>query len=212
MDDKVLAKVHKFFSAYQTHNVKKNDVLIKANENPNKIFYLTSGYVKMYSVSKNGKKFDLNIFKPGSFFPMSHAINNGENLYHYQAITASKIKIAPVDKVITFIKTNPDVMFDLLQRLYRGLDGLLIKIDYAMYSDAKSRIIVELIMQAKRFGNKKNRNYEVNTSINNLATSVGLARETVSREIKKLKEKNLISIKNKKITINDLSKLADEIN
>lgn len=166
----------------------------------------------MFSLSKNGKEFVLNIFKPGSFFPMSLAVNNNHNLYYYEAITNAEIKLAPTDEVVEFIKSNPEVMFDLLQRLYRGLDGLLIKMDYAMNSDAKSRIIVELITQAKRFGTKNNKKYEVNTSINNLAISVGLARETVSRELKKMKQKKLISITNKNIAINDLGKLADEIN
>ena len=212
MDASVLKKVEKFFSAYKTEDFKKGEMLIRAFENPDKVFFISEGFVKMYSISKNGKEFVLNVFKPDAFFPMSLAVNNGENLYYFEAMTPVKLRIAPVKKVLNFIKSNPDVMFDLLQRLYRGVDGLLIKMDFAMTSDARSRLIVELITQAKRFGKKNNKNFEINVSISGLSTSVGLARETVSRELKALKDKRLISIKNKKLTIYDLNKLVDEVN
>jgi CRP-like cAMP-binding protein len=142
---------------------------------------------------------------------MSLAINDNENLYYYETLSPVKIKAAPVKKVVNFVKDNPDVMYDLLQRLYKGIDGLLIKLDFAMTTDAKSRIIVEIITQAKRFGTEKNKKYELNISVSALATNVGLARETVSRQLKHLKEKRLISAKNRKLIIYDLTKLMEEI-
>lgn len=211
MDTTILKKVEKFYSPYKKEGFKKGEILIRAFENPNKIYFLSEGSVKMYSVSKNGKEFVLNIFKPASFFPMSLAVNSSDNLYYYEALTPIKVKIAPVKKVMAFVKENPDVMFDLLQRLYKGIDGLLIKLDFSITSDAKSRIIVELVTLAKRFGAEKNKRYELSISVSSLATNVGLARETVSRQLKILKEKRLISLKNKKLIIYDLNKLAEEI-
>lgn len=211
MDTIVLNKVERFFSTYKLEEIKKGEIIIRAFENQNKVYFLSEGSVKMYSISKNGKEFILNTFKPVSFFPMSLAVNNGENLYFYETLTPVKVRIAPFKKVVNFLKENPDVMFDLLQRLYKGIDGLLIKMDFAMTTDAKSRIIVELITQAKRFGDGKNKRYELNISISSLATNVGLARETVSRQLKILKQKGLISFKNKKVIIFDLNKLVEEV-
>lgn len=211
MDTSALKKIEKFYSPYKIEKYKKGEILIRAYQDPKKVYLLTEGSVKMYSISKSGKEFVLNTFKPVSFFPMSLAINNGENLYYYETLTPVKIKSAPVKKVVSFVKENPDVMFDLLQRLYKGIDGLLIKIDFAMTSDAKSRIIVELITQAKRFGTEDKNRYELQISVSSLANNVGLARETVSRQLKILKEKKLITLKNKKMIIFNLNKLVEEV-
>jgi CRP/FNR family transcriptional regulator len=212
MDSNIQKKIEKFYSGYKTIEYKKGEILIKAFENPNKVYFLSEGSVKMYSISKSGKEFILNIFKPVSFFPMSLAVNENENFYYFETLSPVKVKIAPVKKVVSFVKENPDVMFDLLQRLYKGIDGLLIKLDFAMTTDAKSRIIVEIITQAKRFGTESDKGYELNISVSALATNVGLARETVSRQLKILKEKKLISVKNRSLIIHDFNKLKDELN
>jgi len=212
MDDKVLNKIQDFFSSYKSQVLKKGEVLIGPFEKQKKIFYLEEGWVKMYSLTKNGDELTLNVFKPNSFFPVSTSINHTENNYYYESMTPIKIRVAPNEKVIEYIKSNPDVLFNLLQRVYRGLDGILLKMEYAMTNDAKSRLILELIIQAKRLGENTNGVNTLNISINDLALSVGLARETVSRELKILKDKKLISVNNKMLTIMNLEKLEKEIN
>ena len=211
MDKTVFKKVEKFYSAYKTEEYKKGEILIRAFQDPKRVYFLTKGTVKMYSISKGGKEFILNTFKPVSFFPMSLALNSSDNLYYYEALTTIRIKSAPVKKVVSFVKENPDVMFDLLQRLYKGIDGLLIKLDFAITTDAKSRIIIELITQAKRFNTENKNSYELSLSVSSLANNVGLTRETVSRQLKKLKEKGLISLKNRKLIIHNLNKLVEEV-
>lgn len=211
MDDKVLEKINLFFSPFKEQKIKKGEVLINSFENPNNIFLLEKGWVKMYSINKNGDELILNVFKPLTFFPISIAINENSNNYFYETMTEATIRTAPSDKVVEFIKKNPDVLFDLLKRIYKGLDGILQKMEYAMSSDAKSRLILELLIQAKRFGIKKNDEIILNTSISDLALTIGLARETVSRELKQLKDKNLISIDNKTVIINNINNLEEQI-
>jgi CRP-like cAMP-binding protein len=212
VDSTISKKVKDLYSEYDSLEIKKGETLIYAYKNPKETIFLMEGLVKMYAISKNGNEFVLNIFKAPSFFPISLIVNKSENHYYYEAMTKVKIKKAPNEKVLRFIKSNPDVLYDLLQRVYRGMDGILLKLEYSMSSSAKSRLIVELITQAKRFGKKNGNKYELSVSLSELSTTVGLARETVSREIKILKEKKLITLKNKKLVISDLLKLVEEIN
>ncbi len=211
MSKSIQAKIENFFYKYKSQNFKKNKILINISETPSNIYFLEDGWVKMYSLNKNGEEIILNIFKPNSFFPISLAINNNENNYFYEAQTDIKARLAPANDVIKFLESNPDVLFDLLKRVYRGLDGVLLKMEYAMTNDAKSRLILELVIQAKRFGNKSGKEISFNISINDLALSVGIARETVSRELKLLKEKGLISFEKKTLRIANIQRLENEI-
>jgi CRP-like cAMP-binding protein len=81
-----------------------------------------------------------------------------------------------------------------------------------MSGEAYSRLVVELILEAKRFGSKpKNKKVRLRISESTLSEETGLTRETVSREMKKLKDKNLITLKRKKIIINNIDNLSEEL-
>ena len=211
MDEVAFQKINRFFTKFKLTEYKNKELLVRAYDNPRGIFYLKEGFVKMYSISKNGDEVVLNVFKPNAFFPMSWAINSNRNHYFYEAMTPVKTHVATKDKVLEFVNNNPDVLYDLLQRVFIGIDGLLIKMEYLMSRDAYCRLAVELVTEAKRFGVKNDKSYTLKISEKDLATEVGITRETVSREIKIMKDKDLITIVKKFITIKDLARLEKEI-
>lgn len=211
MDSRVQRKLEKFFKGFKRVEFKKGEILIQAYDNPRGIFYLKKGLVKMYYISKNGEEVVLNIYKPKSFFPMSWAITNYENLYFYEGLAPIEAYVAPKEESLEFIKQNPDLLFNLIFRVYRGIDGILIKMAYLMSGNAYTRIISEIIIEAKRFGKKKGKTITIEMSEKDLAGETGMTRETISREIKKLKDKKLISFKTKRLVIKNFSLFEAEI-
>lgn len=212
MDEAVAKKLNEFFGTYKIREYNKREIIIKPYDPPKGVYFLKSGLVKMYTISKKGEELILNIFKPNSFFPASWVVNESENLYFFETVNKVKLTIAPKDKTYIFLKDNPDIVFDLLQRLYKGLDGILTRMSYLMSGDAYSRLIAELIIEAKRFGTKpKNKQITLKMSERNLSEETGLTRETISREIKKLKAKKLIKLKGKKIVIENVDNLIEEL-
>jgi CRP/FNR family transcriptional regulator len=211
MEDVIAKKIDEFFLKYKFRLYKKGEILIRADDDPSGILYLKEGIVKKYAISKKGDELVVNIFKPISFFPMSWAINNSPNAYFYEAMTELKIWKAPRDEVNAFIKDNPDVMYDLLSRVYRGTEGMLTRITYLMAGNAYSRLITELLIHAKRFGYKDGVSIEVKVTEKDIAAQSGMTRETVSREIKNLKNKGLISFKKNVLHIQDIHLLETEL-
>lgn len=211
MDDVIIKKLNDFFTRFDFKELNKGDVLIQAYENPRGIYYLEEGNIKMYFISKDGEEVILNIFKPFAFFPMSWAINSTPNIYYFEATTKVKVRVALKDEVLEFIKDNPDILFNLLSRVYKGTDGILERMTYLMSGDAYSRLIAELIIESKRFGEKKDDQVKLKISETDLASETGMTRETVSRQLKKLKDENLITFKNKALIINDIKKLENKL-
>ncbi len=210
--DTVKQKVNDFFASHRLRNYKKGEILIRADENPSGIFYLLKGNVKEYAISKKGEEIIVNIFKPGAFFPMSWAINETDNLYYYEATNETAVFKAEKNEVLDFVKSSPDILFDLLSRVYKGTDGFIIRLVYMMSESAYDRLIAELIIHTQRFGRKiKNDTYEVEISEKELAALTGMTRETVSRSINKLKEKNLIKLTKSTLHIYHLNALQTEL-
>lgn len=211
MDTAIIEKLDAFFSQFKHQSYKKGEILVRADDNPPGVFYLLEGYVKEYAISKKGDELVINVFKPVAFFPMSWAINNTSNEYFYEAMTDLEAWRAPREEVITFIKGNPDVLYNLMSRVYKGTDGILTRMTYLMSGNGYARLITELIIQSKRFGRKDENIVEIKLSEKDLAAQSGMTRETVSREMKILKDKGLVVFQRNKLVINNLQKLEEEI-
>ncbi len=212
MTSPVVTKINDYFSKFPKRSYPKGQILVFADESPGHIFYMVKGAVRKYDISYRGDEVVVNLFKPPAFFPMSWAINRTPNKYFYKTETETELHVAPAGDALQFIKDNPDVMLDLLSRIYRGMDGLSGRIVHLMSGSAESRLLYELIIECRRFGEKnKDGGYFLSTSEIDLAARSGLSRETVSREIRKVKDDGLVSVSSKGILVKDLSALEEKI-
>jgi len=212
MDPEVTLKINEFFSKYPLRSYPKGQIIIFGGEDPDYIYHLVKGKVRQYDISYRGDEVVVNIFKPPAFFPMSYGINRTPNKYFFKTEEPTEIRIANVDETVEFLKSNADVTFDLLSRLYRGTDALLGRIVHLMSGSAKSRLLYELIIECRRFGKESGENsYTLSINEGDLAARSGLSRETVSRAISKLKEENLIELNKQGITVKNLKACEQKI-
>jgi CRP/FNR family transcriptional regulator, anaerobic regulatory protein len=213
MDEGIQKKLEDFFSQFKEQTYKKGEILIRADENPTGIFYLTGGIVKEYAISKKGEELVVNMFKPVSFFPMTWGLNETPNKYFFEALTTAEVRKAPREMVVDFLNREPEVTLDLLRRLYRGTDGLLTRLVYLMSGSAYARLITEILISAKRFGLKNEKTGSISSTISEieLATHAGLTRETVSREMKRLKDKGLVILSRNTLEVPDIDRLEEEL-
>ena len=208
----VTKKIDEHFSTYPKRSYPKGQILVFADESPAHVFYMVSGSVRKYDVSYRGDEVIVNLFKPPAFFPMSWAINRTPNRYFYKTETDVELHVISADDALQFVTDNPDVMLDLLSRIYKGMDGLLGRVVHLMSGSAKSRLLYELIMECRRFGTQNpDGSYTLIANEVDLAARSGLSRETVSREMKKVKTGSLVSVSGKGITINDLDALEKKL-
>jgi len=208
----VAEKIDGYFSKFPHRSYPKGQILVFADESPEHIFYLVKGRVRKYDISYRGEEVIVNLFKPPAFFPMSWAINRTTNKYYYKTEVETELHVVPVDAALDFLKANPDVMLDLLGRIYRGMDGLLGKMVHLMSGTAKSRIIYDLIIEGHRFGEKRDDGSIVlNINEVDLASRSGLSRETVSRQMHNIKDHGWVSIGNKNIVIKDMGALEKSL-
>jgi len=201
-------QLNTFFSQYKKRVYPKGQIMVFAGDTSSSIYYIKSGKVSQYDITYRGDEVIVNILGPSAFFSMSWALSEVQNRYFYKAELETEVHIAPKEDVVAFIKKNPEITFDLLSRIYRGLDGVMARAVYLMSGTAKERVIHELILESKRFGESQSDGiYDLAIGEKELAARAGLARETVSREVKSLKDDRIISIGQHSITINDLKSL-----
>lgn len=183
-----------FYQQFTVRDYKKDELLIRADDDPQGIFCLTKGYVRQFTTSKTGIELTLHILKPVSYFPMVWAINGTPNIYSYEALTSVEAGRAPRDQVVNFIKDKPAIIFALMSNLLEDYAETLTRVEHLVFSDAYRRVISILLYIAKHFGEAQGKGIIVHHRFTqqDIATLVGIARETASSEMVKLEKKGIV--------------------
>jgi CRP/FNR family transcriptional regulator len=199
-----------FFMSYPSISVKKDKLMLQPDAEIPHIFYLTEGYVRMYRLLEDGKELTITIFKPDSFFPLFLALDNVENTYYFEAFTNCVVKKIATGEMIRFMTSNQEVLLDFTRRTSRGMQGILENLQYQLFGTVTQRTVSTLVMLANRFGTKKGVGMHILLPISHqdIANFVGVARESISIEMKRLEKRALIKTAYKHIDILDLQGLV----
>lgn len=210
--DSINTKLETFFVQFEPRTYKKGQVIIRP-EDTSGVFFLKQGNVREYGISPHGVEVGIHIFNPNSFFPMMWVIADIPNRYYYEALTDVQIYNAPKEKVLNFVKDNPEILFDLTKRILIGLDKVTSRIEIISYGKASIKVLSVLLYLSRHFGEEMDKKIYIKHKFTHqdIATLAGITRETTSREWEKLENEGIISTVNQTIIITDIEKLNEEL-
>lgn len=145
---------------------------------------------------------------------MVWAINGTPNVYNFAALTPVEVGRAPREKVVNFIKDKPKIIFALMSELLEDYAESLTRMEHLVFSDAYRRVISVLLYIAKHFGEKEGTNGVIvhhHFTQQDIATLVGIARETTNSEMVKLEKKGLVTYVNHSMLFVNIAKLSSEL-
>jgi len=218
VDTDLLRKLNPFFARYKPLNYKKGQVILRPEDKIEYIYFIEKGYVKFYYISPEGKELTFLIYKPGYLFPILFTfLGNTTTRYYFEAYTPLTLRRAPRETFTELISTNTFLMFSLSQEVVRRWQELLNRMELLKLGSACQNVAYIIDLCAEQFGIKNGRTVTIDLPLahKDIASMVGLTRETVSLEMKKLEQLGLIEYKRRNITIKDLevfrrkTKIAD---
>lgn len=197
-----------FFKRFRLYTFKKRDVIIRPFFHVADVFYLKKGFVKCYVTSKDGEELTFVIFKPEDILPMTW-IKNNRYFYYFEALTGCEMYRAPKDKFLSFMNSHPEVAEELMVKISTRLRGILQCMESLAFGNAGEKVATTLMICAERFGEKRDKSIFISIPLTqkDIASLVGMTRETTSIEINKLKRQKIISYKRYFITVLNLKKL-----
>jgi CRP-like cAMP-binding protein len=144
---------------------------------------------------------------------MVWAVNGTPNVYYFEALTPVEVGRAPRDQVVEFIKDKPAVIFELLSELIEDYAESLTRIEHLVFSDAYRRVISILLYISKHFGEVQGKGVIVHHRFTqqDIATLVGVTRETASNEMVKLERKGLVKYVDHAMLLGSIKKLELEL-
>lgn len=189
----------------------KGEFIIRPGEAPPGVFFIESGIVKAYDITKYGEENLLIIRKDGEIFPLIWAITGQERHVIYESLGVTAVRRIPRELFLEFMQVHTDglaPLLDMTVEMYRIHSERIINLEYR---SVRERLISFLLMMANRFGTKTERGLLINVPLRHqdIASSINSSRETTSREMVALERKGLLSNQQTLITLKDLEKLRD---
>src|SRR6266540_346917 len=189
---------------------KKGEFVIRPGETPSGVFYIKSGLVKAYDITKYGEENLLIIRKPGEILGLTWAITGQNRSIIYATLAPTELFQITREQFITFLRTSPEAalpLVDMVIDMYRLHSERIITLEYR---SVRERLISFLLSTAKRFGEEDMDDHDeavvlqVPLKHQDIASSISATRETTSRELAYLERQGLIARDQSIITLLDL--------
>jgi CRP/FNR family cyclic AMP-dependent transcriptional regulator len=191
------------------YTYKKGEFVIRPGEIPSGVFYIESGLVKAYDITKYGEENLLIIRREGEVFPLIWGITGQERQVIYEAISPASVWEISRTTFLEHVTSHPEALAPLLDmtlEMYRIHSERILNLEYR---SVRERLISFLLTMSHRFGKKTTEGLLINVPLRHqdIASSINASRETTTRELAALERKELISTGQSLITLKDMNKL-----
>jgi len=185
---------------------RKGEFIIRPGEAPSGVFYIETGLVKAYDITKYGEENMLIIRRGGEVFPLIWGITGQERNVIYEAMVPSTVRLIKRETFNEFVGSHPAasaLLLDMAIEMYRLHSERILNLGYR---NVRERLVSFLLTTASRFGKQLVDGrvlLDVPLRHQDIGSSISASRETVGREIQSLERKGLIISQDGYISICD---------
>ena len=196
--------LEKVFKDKDKYSFKKGKTIYCKGNSSNFIFYIISGEVKTYSTHEEGKELITGLFEKHDFFGFTSLSENVP--YNENAVTIKESKLLKIGKkeLYDLIRQNPQIAINFLDILTENTNSLKESLIHMAYDSVRKKTAESILMLKTK--SKKNK---IEISRYDLASLIGIAKETLIRALAEFKEEGMIKTGRNTIKILDAQKLKN---
>jgi CRP/FNR family cyclic AMP-dependent transcriptional regulator len=177
------------------------------------VLLLTSGRIKIYHITSEGKQASLAIIDPGELFGELAVFENGPREEFAETMEKSTVVLIPASLIHGLMEQHTHVSLGVTrlmglrrQRVERRLKSLL-------FRSNRERLIYLLLELAEKYGrtNPDGLLIGIKLSHQELANMIGSTRETVTVLLGELQSEGLLAIQRRQVILRNPTRLADSI-
>jgi CRP/FNR family cyclic AMP-dependent transcriptional regulator len=207
LDDAAAASLRASMDAVK---IAKGSILFKEGDDGEHLYIIIDGKLKLGTSSGDGRENLLSILGPGEMFGELSLFDPGPRTSTATAVTDAKLLSLSHEKVIPWLKQNPEVSLQLLTRLSQRLRRTNEAVGDLVFSDVPGRVAKALIDLGDRFGKTTPEGLLVNHDLTQeeLAQLVGASRETVNKALADFAGRGWLKLDGRSVLIADIDRLS----
>lgn len=182
--------------------VRKNQVF-QTTDYRESLTYISQGYVKRYKIDNAGAESIQGVYGPGDVLPVTWMLKvlldlhiyMGPETFYYEAMTDAVVYTIGQDVFEELVARDPLVYRDITYVAGVRLRTYIHNFENVSLHSTEKRLAHQLLFHAEHFGMKTPKGTKILVPLKQkeLAALIDVARETVSINLKVLREKNLIN-------------------
>lgn len=179
-----------------------------------RVYVLIKGAVKLSRVYEAGDEITVALLRENSVFGVLSLItgNRSDRFYHAVAFTPVELISLPIEQMEKAFKEDPELSLVMLRGLSSRILQTEMMIETLAHRDMGSRLVSFLLILCRDFGTPSNNGITVDLKLSHqaIAEAIGSTRVTVTRLLGDLRQKKMISIHKKKITVHNPVELSQQ--
>ena len=198
-----------------THSTfKKNDYVYFPNESSDKIYFITSGSIKVGSTNEAGKQITKAILNKGEVFGELAMIGEETRRDFAIALEKTDICVLSVDQMKDLIKDHSALSMFFMKLMGSKVLQMEKRLESLVFKDSKTRILEFIVDQLDKRGQQVGYEWVIRNQLTHqeIANICATSRQTVTTLLNELRAENIITFDRRRMLIRDLDKLKAEMN
>ncbi len=194
------------FKGGQAITFDKKQNILSAGDKLEQVFYIKSGYMRVYNISDDGDERTLVLLGPGSAFPLSISAysKDYELTYYYEALSNCELLAVGRTHIQAMLNLSLSTMQIFLEHSARLYKYAVERIDILNTKTAEEKVRKTLIYLAGVCGEPSSTGdtrLKLKLTNSDIASLCNLTRETTSRLMKALEDQKLVTRRGETIRI-----------
>lgn len=191
-------------SIRQTSYFPRGAVLFSEGEQPRGVFALCSGTIKLTASSPEGHALTLRTVEPGEILGLSSVVSDCPHLATAETLSSCQVGFIPKIDFLRLMRSNSDISLHVARHLSMELHHAWHQSRMvALAPDTNAKLAQFLVDHADRHGQTATDGLRIalNMTHEEIGKNIGASRESVSRILKQLRNRGIISVNGGTITI-----------
>ena len=185
---------------------KKGDIIFNEGDDATALFFMSNGRIKLYKYTTDGKEQIISVLSDGDFYGELDILKKSKYRVNAKAITDCKICTVTSRDFKELMTARPELALAVIESLTERLTDAEGLVRSLATNDVDARIAYLLSSLIDKYGEKAGSNIEIQLPLSreDMANYIGVARETISRKLKKFEKGGIIKLEGtKKIIVLD---------
>ena len=201
--DTSLAKqqLHDFFASGKELSFPKRALILGYYDKPEHAYWVASGKIKVITCNHDGIERIQHIYEEGELFPIKWLFDHRQFEVAFFALTDARVRVKTIPDFKAFISEYPTALAAVIHQQLAIMDRLV----NLHIESAEERVIFGLLSLASRASDhaypEGTESVQLPLSIQDLASTLHLSRETTGKVLRNLASKGFISLDHQSIRV-----------
>jgi len=176
------------------------------------VYFVEEGKVKLSYLDPSGKRITLALRAAGELFGEMALVGEQRRRHHAEAMEDSVLIRVPRERMLTWIRDRPDVLYQLLQLFGLWIRDLEEIVEDLAFRDIQARLSRQLLRLSHEYGVKTKDGILISFRLTHrdLAEMIGSARENTTMALNRFAREGILSKRRYQIIIKDVEGLKEK--